>query len=325
MTTLTDRYVWAVLRAVPESQRAELEPEIRALVADAAEAQAAESTPEAAERAALLELGDPDVLAGRYVDRTRFLIGPRLYPEWQRLLTMLLSILIPLIAIVAGAATSVGGGTVGEAVTGAIGAAIGVAVQTVFWVTLVFAVIERTAGAQTSPAREWTPEQLRSIPAPRRVGLGEVVAAIVANVVVILVIVWGQAMALVTIDGTSYALFDPSLSSTWLPWFIAVAGIEILFAIALYLRGRWTWGLAIVNALLNAAFAVPAVWLLQNDLLFNPALVDRLDAIAGGAWFAPTTSVITVVIVIIVAIDTLDGFRKAWRTSSQAGPAPMVA
>ena len=41
MTTLTDRYVWGVLRAVPEPQRAELEPEIRAMVDDAVEARAA--------------------------------------------------------------------------------------------------------------------------------------------------------------------------------------------------------------------------------------------------------------------------------------------
>ena len=41
MTTLTDRYVWAVLRAVPAAQRADLEPEIRALIADAIDAKAA--------------------------------------------------------------------------------------------------------------------------------------------------------------------------------------------------------------------------------------------------------------------------------------------
>ena len=86
MTTLTDRYVWAVLRAVPSRQRDELEPEIRALVADAADAHADNAAPDAAERAALVELGDPDALAARYTDATRFLIGPRLYPEWERLL-----------------------------------------------------------------------------------------------------------------------------------------------------------------------------------------------------------------------------------------------
>ena len=35
MSTLSDRYVWGVMRSIPERQRADLEPEIRALVADA--------------------------------------------------------------------------------------------------------------------------------------------------------------------------------------------------------------------------------------------------------------------------------------------------
>ena len=50
MSTLTDRYVWGVLRAVPEPQRAELEPEIRAMVDDAVEARAATRRPDAGTR-----------------------------------------------------------------------------------------------------------------------------------------------------------------------------------------------------------------------------------------------------------------------------------
>jgi hypothetical protein len=78
MSTLTNRYVWGVLRAVPERQRADLEPEIRVLVADAVEARAASAQGDAAavERAALTELGDPEILAARYTDRSLHLIGP---------------------------------------------------------------------------------------------------------------------------------------------------------------------------------------------------------------------------------------------------------
>ena len=75
MSTLADRYVWGVLRNVPESQRAELEPEIRALIADAVDARTAgteatatvTASAETVERAALTELGDPEVLAARYM------------------------------------------------------------------------------------------------------------------------------------------------------------------------------------------------------------------------------------------------------------------
>ena len=66
MSTLTDRYVWGVLRAVPEAQRADLEPEIRALVADAVEARAEAADATARPRSArrCMELGDPEHAGG---------------------------------------------------------------------------------------------------------------------------------------------------------------------------------------------------------------------------------------------------------------------
>ena len=98
MTNLSERYVQAVVRAVPAAQRADLEPEIRALVADAIEAKTAETelTDAEAERAALTDLGDPAVLAAGYTGRTAYLIGPSLYPEWRRILSVLLPIIVPI-------------------------------------------------------------------------------------------------------------------------------------------------------------------------------------------------------------------------------------
>ena len=152
MTTLADRYIWAVLRAVPSDQRKDLEPEIRALVADTTESKAADGTltTEAAERAALTELGDPEVLAGRYVDRTVALIGPQVYPEWRRLLTTLLPIVVPIVTIVVLAANAVEGKPPGTIIANGLGAAFNVTVQTAFWFTLVFALLERSTAARTS-------------------------------------------------------------------------------------------------------------------------------------------------------------------------------
>ena len=129
MSTLTDRYVWAVIRSVPGRQRTELEAEVRALVADAIEAQAAAdpTNPEAAERAALSELGDPGVLAGRYADRTQYLIGPKLFPEWRRLLTTLLPIVPPIVGVVVLAANLLSGSTVGQAIVAGLGTGFSVA------------------------------------------------------------------------------------------------------------------------------------------------------------------------------------------------------
>ena len=68
---------------------------------------------DAAERAALTELGDPEALAGRYVDRTVALIGPQVYPEWKRLLSIVLPIAVPIATIVVMAANAVDGKAIG--------------------------------------------------------------------------------------------------------------------------------------------------------------------------------------------------------------------
>lgn len=322
MTTLTDRYVWGVLRALPAAQRAELEPEIRALVADAVEARAGDGlAPEAAARDALQELGDPEDLAIRYLDREQYLVGPRLYREWRRLLTLVLPIVVPIAGVAVGGANLLGGASVGEAVVAGLEVAFTVAVQTVFWFTLVFAIVERTGAGGDIAARSWSPDDLPEAPAPERLGIAELVASVSASVIVAVILVWQQAAPPVVIDGEATPLFDPALWSSWLPWFLGVTLAEIAFTVALYVRGRWTWVLASVNAALGAAFAVPAIWLIANGLLLNPSVVAEITAV-GGTWLEVTTTVAAIIIAAIAAWDAIDGFRKAWlNTRPERAPA----
>ena len=56
--------------------------------------------------------------------------------------------------------------------------------------------------------------------------------------------------------------------------------------------------------ILGAAFAIPAIYLLANDLAFNPVLVEQIRAITGGTWMDVTASITMVVIAVIVTIGT---------------------
>lgn len=324
MTTLVDRYVWAVLRSIPESERAALEPEVRALVADAIEARAGDGPRGAdAERAALLELGDPEVLAARYTGRQRSLIGPRFYADWRRVLSIVLPIAVPIASLAVAGASLAGGGAVIDALGAGVSTAIAVAVQATFWVTVVFALLER--GTHSSePVRRWSPDDLPAVPGPARSGWGELAGSVAASVLLIVAIVWQQLAAPIVVNGTGYPLLDPALWSSWLPWFIAVAVAQIALAVALARRGRWTLGLAGVNAGLGLAFAGPGVWLLQTGRLLNPALVDALEPVTGTAWLTPTLGIVAVVVIGLTAWDAIDGFRKA-RTASPFGTEPTGA
>jgi hypothetical protein len=314
MNDLAERYVQAVLRAVPSSQRADLEREIRALVADAIEAKAGETGSNAtdAERAALADLGDPALLAGRYTGRTAYLIGPSVYPEWRRILSILLPIIVPVIGAVVLAANLLGGSTVGEAIVDGGSTAFNVAVQTLFWFTVVFAVIERTSGSTTLEPQPWSPDSLPELESDGATSTSDFIGTVVANVLLLVGLLVVQLRSPIVIDGANVPLFDPALWSFWLPWFIVVTLLEIGLAVAIYARRRWTYGYAIANALLGAAFAIPAVYLLANGLLFNPVIVDAITE-AGGTWLEATTVITGVVIVGIVVFDAIDGFRKVHR------------
>ena len=318
MTTLTDRYIWGVLRGVPEAQRKDLEPEIRALVADAVDAQAAGgAAPEAAERAALVELGDPDALAARYTDTHRYLIGPQAYPEWRRTVGIVTPIVVPITGIASGAAQYVfAGETLAQSIVAGVGTALIVAVQVVFWITVAFAILERQG--QSPRGEPWTPDALPHVPTRASVGLAEVALSLVALGLAIIALVWQQVAQPITIEGESYPLFDPTLWSFWLPWFLAILGLEIVFTLVRWRRGGWTMPLAVVNLGLDVAFAVPAVYLLQNDLLLDPGLVAAIDAQTGGAWLGPTMAIGAVVAVVVAAWDSFDGFRQAARNARLA-------
>ncbi len=314
MTTLTDRYVWGVLRAVPERQRADLEPEIRALVADAVEARAASAHGDdaATERAALTELGDPELLAARYTDRPLYLIGPGYYLEYRRLLTLLLTIVVPIVTLATLMAGFIAGTGAAEVAIDAASVGVSVGVQLAFWVTLVFALVERRGARRASPIVAWTPDRLPSVPSPSRLGAGEAVVSVVASVFLIGVVIWQPPFYA---DGGTVPFFDPALGPAWAAWFIGVAVLQIAFTVIVYAARRWTWPIAVVNAVLGAAFAIPAVWLLQTGQLLSPQVKGEMERIGAEAALAPTAAVISVVIIGVVAWDAIDGFRRAQRGS----------
>lgn len=319
MSALTDRYVWGVLRAVPEQQRAALEPELRALIADAVEARAsadADADAEAAERAALTELGDPEILAAHYTDQAMHLIGPRYFLVWKRLLLYLLPIIVPISALAnMGARAAVGGSDIGQLIGSGVSVAITVTVQLVFWITLVFAIIERVGVAPTEVGAGWTPDHLPALPVPGRQHPFEIALSLAAFVILGAAIVWQQVAAPVSVDGQSFPILDPALWSFWLPWFLIVIALQVAVVVVAYRAGRWTWRYAVAKAVLSAAFAIPAVGLIWTGQLFDPAAVSAMTDAGFGNALSPAAAVIAISVVVAPGWEAVGGLVNAWRGS----------
>ncbi|AWB95985.1 hypothetical protein DCE93_10170 [Agromyces badenianii] len=312
MTTLTDRYVWAAARTLPETQRADFGRELRERIGDSTDALVETGRTRAdAERMALVELGDPAALAASYIDRPLQLIGPRYYLAWWRLLKLLYTVVLPIAVAAVAFGQVLGQEPVGQIIGSTVAAAIGIAVHLGFWTTLVFAVLERSPGRDAEIP--WTIDML---PEVRDAGRSSRTADLVASLVFLglfaAFIVWQQFGLPWAAVAEGVPLLNPQLWSFWLPYFLVLIVLEMLFAIAIYAWG-WNWWLAGANFVLNVAFTVPALWLFTTGQLMNP---DALEAI-GWPWDVDSEWVVTTLIVVAVvgiAIwDVIDGVIKTVR------------
>ncbi|WP_433041089.1 permease prefix domain 1-containing protein [Dactylosporangium sp. CS-033363] len=295
--TLTDRYIDAALRRLPEHQRPDLEQELRTSIADAVDARVERGTEFAeAERAVLTELGDPARLAAGYADRPLHLIGPQLYLEYTRLLTTLLAVVVPAVAGFVGLLRTLSGeSTAWEIALATGGAVVTTAVHVAFWTTLLFVLLERAG----SRGRAWTPAALPEEP-PKRLRYFELTAETLLLVVISAFILLSPYVSpQSTADGAPIGLFAPWLWKTGVVYlFIALAGANLAASFAKY-HIRWSVPRALAGSLVGVAGALVLVWLAARDRLVNP------DFAAAAGWGAGVTRWINLGLVIAGTLSVL--------------------
>jgi hypothetical protein len=289
-STLTDRYVAATVRRVPEDQRQEIERELRAAIADDVEARVeAGAPPDDAEYRALAELGDPARLATRYTGRAAVLIGPATYPAYVRTLRVMGLIVLPVCYLVNDIGYWVRGANAGAAIFGPLGTTFTVAMYLVVGVTLLFVIMDRKGVEPPvrAGAREWTPDQLPD--AERRrppAGFVETVTQVVLAGLLVIGLCWQRTASPVTGEhGGHVPIIAPSLWSFWLPYLLVV----IVLALAYNLKALWVPDAhrvgATVRTVLAVAFFGPLAWLCWQARVLNHALGHGTGAVAtAGSW-----------------------------------------
>lgn len=328
MTQLTERYLAAALRGIPEAQRTDVERELRSSIADALEDRASAGEDRAtAEKAVLEGLGDPVRLAADISGRPLYLIGPDLFVEYRQLLVMLLIIVMPIVGIVQVGLAIIGGDAIIDALMAGAGAAVTAGVHTFFWITLAFALVERLDAAReakeriTDAAGRWTVDRLPALP-PSRVTASETVGEVITSlfsiggILVLNSIVWSTDAT-----GAAIPLFNPGLWTFWLPALIAVLVALTGLQVVVFLRGRWTMRAAVVNAVLQLAFSVPVLALMLTGSLINPAFADAVGwpPLAGGN--GPVMLPVAASVALVTAWEIFDGFRRARRVHPKAAAA----
>ncbi len=267
---LVDRYVHAVKRHLPAMQQDdianELTEDILSQIGDK-EGELGRSLTEAEQEAVLKQYGHPYLLAMRYRPQ-QYLIGPSLFQFYVPALKIALALAFAVQVVVA---LSVGLSQNAPArILGWIARFPGVALQVVFWVTIVFAVADYWQ-AKLHLFDKWSPRTLPAVTRTTRpakpVGL---VIEVVANLIFI---AWWLAIPsypfLMLGPASAFLGFSPAWSRVYYAAFVPGIVGTVLLLVNL-LRPTWTWlprvrslttnvlGLFVVSVAINAgALVVP--------------------------------------------------------------------
>jgi hypothetical protein len=311
--TLTDRYVYAVARSLPEARRDDVERELRATIADDVDARVDGGTPTAeAERAALTALGDPARLVAGYLDRPLHLIGPTYYLAWVRLLRLLLVVVLPIVAATSVLGHLIGGTPPGGIFGATIGLLISVTVHLAFWTAFVFWLMERTQ--QRTNVETWTLDALPTPPVKGAPPFSDMIASVAFLVVAAAALVGQQFWSGFFDDaGNVIPIIAPQLWTWGIPVLLAIIAAEVGFAVWLWKAARWTAAHVVVNILLALGAGAFVVFLVTVPGLYNPEWFtqfgsdDDVDPLH-------VANVITAVAAVGIALwDSVDGVVKYLR------------
>ncbi|WP_294180102.1 permease prefix domain 1-containing protein [uncultured Schumannella sp.] len=311
-STLTDRYVAEALRGMPAAQRADIETELRASIADAID-DLVESGVDAAaaEYDVLTELGAPRHLAAGYSSRPTALIGPELYPDFVRVLSALLATVVPIWFLFSGIVTFVDGATPLDTFGAALFGSLELAMTIAFFTALVFVIIERTPAMRSRQQASWSPASLPAV-RDRRGYLQELVGG-----VILLVVLAGAVIALQTVgavEGAHGALSGPIEPGLWASGALVIALFYPLVSITFHVVGYYTgWSTpnAVATIVFQVLFVVPAIWLTASGRLLNP---DYFEAIDWPGGVGVVSTVVVVLVLLFAVLDAVDGIVRATRS-----------
>lgn len=288
---LINLYVQEVGQHLPAATREDIEKEIRTLIDDTLEDQSqvqGRAPDQEMIVDVLKQLGSPHKMAARYLPE-RYLIGPRLYPQYLTVLKIVLTVAGIVAAIGIGISMGLSadsGRGLPELLGGAISGLIGVLFQAAATVTLIFALIEYFQPDLKLDEAQWDPRQMKPQADSERVSMVGSVLSIFFTVLFLVVInfypQWLGLSSLVNDQWVHSPVLTPAFFR-YLPWINALWIAEIVQQIVLIGAGRWT------NATRWMDVAVKLYTLvLAAVMLVGPALISiDVSSFARLGWGSP--------------------------------------
>jgi hypothetical protein len=284
---LIDRYIAEIGKHLPRRQRADIEAEIRSTLLDMLEERdhtSPDAEREAAVIALLKEYGAPRKVAASY-HPTPYLIGPRLFPFFELVVKIVLSVLLGVMVMTFGFTVIHSGMTQPEMVN-ALGKLalqfLSGAVSAFGNIVLVFAILERVAPATKFDEIEetWDPGDLAKEPDPDRVKISEEVFEILASAAFLIIFnAYPEKVGLIIFSDDTWT-FIPVLTEAffrYLPWLNLISALQIGLNVYLLREGIWQTSTRLASLALKLGTAAVALFMLTGPAI----LAITPEAVAG--------------------------------------------
>lgn len=317
---LAERYIEVTLDHVPVAQHSAVDTALRGAIGDEIEDRydrllgEENITRDDIEIDVLEDMGDPERVAATMVDRPLFLIGPRFFLDYKRLLIWLLTIVMLVAAALAMVSAAHNGTKLGTMLFAGLGGAMTAALYTAAWTTLGFAVAERVArpGSQVASAH-W---DIDSLPQPvrRNILVPQTTTVVVTSLATAVAIVWQHlSPSVFTAQGDPVPFLNPD---HW-PWLwsglVALLGIVALVGISRHVHGHWTYMQARVNLAVTSASSGLMVWILLDHSFLNIAFFEEVGWPIKELPPATLENWAAAVIAVIWVVNMAMGFIQARR------------
>ncbi len=303
---LIDKYIAEVGKYLPRKNRADIQAEIRSTLEDMREER--KQTQGALDDAALIELlkeyGAPRKVAESYTG-PRYLIGPRIYPFFEMVIRIVLTVVLVVGLIGLGISLSKSGltgteflKTLGSSVLGLLGGLI-----TAFGnIVLVFVILERVLPHPDFEKEweDWDPQELAREPDPERLSLGEQIVSILFMVLfLVLFNLYPNLIGFGFFSDSHWTFIAPVLTAAffnYLPWINILILLQIGFHLYLLRHGSWNVASRVANIILELADIVLAIVMLRGPALVamtpgqfaGTPLAGSAEFFARGANLLPT-------------------------------------
>ncbi len=334
MSSLIERYVYDVVRRLPEKDRDEVRRELTANIYDMLPDDASEEEI----RAVLYELGKPSKLAEQYRLNPRYLISPAMYDYYIRALRIVLPI-VGVVLLIVGMALGLiesieanaadAGDFISSIIANGISLSISALFQVLVWTTLGFVIAERCGtNAKENKKDEWMLDKLPEIPPENRAGIpltDNVVELVITLVFAFFAIAACTAdipfiVFIRTGDSQINNIFSPEFLNACIPAIAVAAGLGVAECIIKILHPKWDILTCCATVVSNLVGMGIWLYLITRPFMFsdeftayvNSTTWGKLDILsfAGNPAGNPVVIVISVVVITITIVSCISAIRK---------------